>query len=281
MKEVILDAIVDSLKILPFLFAAFLLMEYFEHKLSKKAKKSIEKSGKLGPIIGGILGAFPQCGFSVAATNLYAAKLITVGTLITIYLSTSDEMLPILLSNNVELSLIFKILGMKVLIAIIFGTIVDLVWQQKKDKLNHIHEICEDEHCGCEKNIFMSTVKHTINIMIFIIVINIILNSIMNYIGPDAVSKLLMKNTFLEPLFTSLIGLIPNCGSSVIITELYLSDSISYGAMLAGLLTGSGVALVVLFKVNKNIKENIKILFTIYFTGVIVGIVFNLLKITL
>lgn len=281
MKEIILEAIIDSLKILPFLFVAFLLMEYFEHKLSKKAKKSVEKSGKFGPIIGGILGAFPQCGFSVAATNLYAAKLITIGTLITIYLSTSDEMLPILLSNDVELSLIFKILGIKVLVAIIFGVIIDLIWKQKKDKHNHIHEICEDEHCGCEKNIFVSTINHTANITIFIIIVNLILNGVMHYIGPDAISKLLMKNTFLEPVFTSLLGLIPNCASSVIITELYLSGSISFGAMLAGLLTGSGVALVVLFKVNKNIKENIKILFTIYFIGVLVGIIFNLLKIIL
>ena len=281
MKEVLMEAILDSLKILPFLFIAFLMMEFFEHKLSKKTKKSIEKSGKFGPVIGGILGAFPQCGFSVAATNLYAGKLITIGTLIAIYLSTSDEMLPIFLSENVELSLIFKILGIKVLIAIIFGFIIDIVWKNKKDKHNHIHEICEEEHCGCEKNIFLSTIKHTLHIILFIFIANVILNGIIHFIGPDAISTMLMKNTFFEPLFTSLLGLIPNCASSVIITELYLSSSISFGAMLSGLLTGSGVALVVLFKVNKNIKENIKILCTIYFAGVLVGILFNILKIVI
>ena len=281
MKEVLMEAILDSLKILPFLFIAFLMMEFFEHKLSKKTKKSIEKSGKFGPVIGGILGAFPQCGFSVAATNLYAGKLITIGTLIAIYLSTSDEMLPIFLSENVELSLIFKILGIKVLIAIIFGFIIDMVWKNKKDKHNHIHEICEEEHCGCEKNIFISTTKHTLHIILFIFIANVILNGIIHFIGPDAISNMLMKNTFFEPLFTSLLGLIPNCASSVIITELYLSSSISFGAMLSGLLTGSGVALVVLFKVNKNIKENIKILCTIYFVGILVGILFNIFKIVI
>lgn len=281
MKEIFLEAILDSLKILPFLFIAFLLMEFFEHKISNKTKKTIEKSGKFGPIIGGILGAFPQCGFSVAATNLYAGKLITIGTLIAIYLSTSDEMLPIFLSENVELSLIFKILGIKVLIAIIFGFIIDIVWKNKKDKHNYIHEICEEEHCGCEKNIFISTAKHTLHIILFIFIANVILNGIIHFIGPDAISNMLMKNTFFEPLFTSLLGLIPNCASSVIITELYLSSSISFGAMLSGLLTGSGVALVVLFKVNKNIKENIKILCTIYFAGVLVGILFNILKIVI
>lgn len=281
MKEIFLEAILDSLKILPFLFIAFLLMEFFEHKISNKTKKTIEKSGKFGPIVGSILGAFPQCGFSVAATNLYAGKLITVGTLIAIYLSTSDEMVPILLSENVELSLIFKILGIKVLIAIIFGFIIDIIWKSKKDKHNHIHEMCEDEHCGCEKNIFLSTIKHTVHIILFIFIANLILNGIIHFVGPDAISNLLMKNTFFEPLFTSILGLIPNCASSVIITELYLSSSISFGAMLSGLLTGSGVALIVLFKVNKNVKENIKILCTIYFIGVLIGIIFNVLKIAL
>jgi len=281
MKEIFLEAILDSFKVLPFLFIAFLMMEFFEHKLSNKSKKTIEKSGKFGSIVGGILGAFPQCGFSVAATNLYAGKLITIGTLIAVYLSTSDEMVPILLSENVELSFIFKILGIKVLIAIIFGFIIDMFCKNRKDKHNHINEMCEDEHCGCEKNIFLSTLKHTIHITLFIFIANLILNGIIHFVGPDAISKMLMKNTFFEPLFTSLLGLIPNCASSVIITELYLSNSISFGAMLSGLLTGSGVALVVLFKVNKSIKENIKILCTIYFIGVLIGVIFNLLNIAL
>ena len=278
MKEIFFEAILDSIKIIPFLFFAFLLMEYFEHKLSKKAKKSIEKSGKYGPIIGGVLGAFPQCGFSVAATNLYAGKLITIGTLIAIYLSTSDEMIPILLSSNVNLLLIFKILGIKVIIAIICGFIIDKLWKNRKNNDNHIHEICEEEHCGCENNLLLSTIKHTLHIIMFIFLANLILNGIIHFIGPDAIADLFMKNTFFEPIFTSLLGLIPNCASSVIITELYLNSSISFGAMIAGLLTGSGVALVVLFRVNKNIKENIKILCTIYFIGVVIGIIFNLVN---
>ena len=143
MLHILEHTLLDSLKILPFLFIVFLLMEYFEHKLSDKTKKSVEKSGKFGPIIGGILGAFPQCGFSVAATNLYAAKIVTVGTLIAIYLSTSDEMLPILLSNKIDFFLIIKIVGIKVLIAIIFGLVIDFLWKPKSEDENKgILKIC-------------------------------------------------------------------------------------------------------------------------------------------
>lgn len=282
MKEIMIDTLIDSVKLIPFLFIVFLLMEFFEHKLSKKTKKSVEKSGRFGPVIGGILGAFPQCGFSVAATNLYAAKLITVGTLVSIYLSTSDEMLPILLSNKYDFSLIIKIVGLKVIISIFFGILIDLFWKQKEPKDDEsIHKICEHNHCGCEKNIFSSALKHTFNITIYIFLITLLLNALIYFIGMDAISKLLMKNSLLEPIFTSLVGLIPNCAASVIITELYLNHAISFGALMSGLLTGSGVALMVLFKENKKMRDNVKILFIIYFIGVIIGILFNLLGVSL
>lgn len=273
MKEIILDSLFDTLKLLPFLLIAFLLIEAIEHKFNKKAISLIEKSGKFGPIIGSFLGAFPQCGFSVFATNLYTTRIITMGTLIAIYLSTSDEMLPILLSNNVEFNLIIKILLIKILVGIIFGFIIDLTFKKKQDKN---YELCTSEQCHCKDGIIKSSLKHTFNISIFILIVNLILNFCFDYFGSEYLSTLLLKESLFAPFITSLIGLIPNCASSVIITELYLNNMINFGSMIAGLLTGSGVAILVLFKTNKNLKENLKILSINYLIGVLIGIIIEL-----
>lgn len=276
MKEIILDTLIDSLKLIPFLLVAFLLLEYIEHKMNKKTEKMIQKSGKFGPFIGGILGIFPQCGFSVMATNLYGARIITIGTLISIYLTTSDEMLPILISKNVEISVILKIISVKLLVGITIGFICDLIFKKSK---NDIEAFCNEEHCDCNHSIFKSSLKHTINILLFILVFSFILNTLIYYIGEDKLSSLFTQNIFLGPIISSLIGLIPNCASSVIITELYLDSIISAGSMLSGLLTGSGIALLILFKINDNLKENIKILSIIYLVGVVTGIIMNLFNV--
>ncbi len=273
MKEVIIETLIDAIKLLPFLFITFLILEFIEHKLSKKNKNIIEKSGKLGPIVGSILGAFPQCGFSVSATNFYSTRIITLGTLISVYLSTSDEMLPLLISEGVEISLIIKILLIKILIGMISGFIIDLIFRKKEKE--HIHDFCEDEHCDCENGIIISSIKHTLNITLFIILISFILNTIIYLIGEENLGNIILKNQFLGPVLSSLIGLIPNCASSVIITELYLSNVITFGSMISGLLTGSGVALLVLFKVNKNLKENIKILLLLYLIGTLSGLIIS------
>lgn len=280
MLDIILDTVKDSVKILPFLFITFLIMEFFEHKLSNKSKEKLEKSGKFGPLLGGVFGAFPQCGFSVAATNLYVARIITLGTLIAVYLSTSDEMLPILLSKGASFTLILKFVFIKILIGIIFGFIIDLIFK-KKLEADHIHEICDDDHCDCDHGIIKSSIKHTLNIFIFLLIISFLLNFVMAYYGEDKLRNLLLDNNIFSPFISSLIGLIPNCGASVIITELYLSNVISFGSALSGLLTGSGVAILVLFRVNHNIKENLKILSLIYFIGVFCGIIINLLGINI
>lgn len=277
MLDVIVDTLLDGIKLIPFLFIAFLILELLEHKLSGKNKKIIEKSGKFGPIIGSMLGAFPQCGFSVAATNFYATRIITLGTLISIYLSTSDEMLPLLISEGVDIKLIIKVLGIKILIGMINGFIIDLIFR-KKEK-NHIHDFCEEEHCNCKNGVLISTIKHTLNITLFIIIISFILNTIIYYVGEDTLGNLIFRKKVLGPILSSLIGLIPNCASSVVITQLYLENVISFGAMMSGLLTGSGVAILVLFKVNKNLKENLKILGLVYIIGVISGIIIELINI--
>lgn len=275
MLDIIFDTILDGLKILPFLFVAFLMIELIEHKVSKKGIKVIEKSGRLGPLVGGMLGCLPQCGFSVLATNFYITRIITMGTLISVYLSTSDEMLPILISHGSSARTIFGILGIKLLIGVVVGFVVDL-FVKKQDRVL-LEEFCDNDHCHCDKGVFKSSLIHTFKTLFFIVLVSFCLNVVMYYGGTDVLSKLLNKNNVLTPFFASLIGLIPNCCASVVITELYLNGVLSVSSVIAGLLTGSGVALLVLFKSNKNLKENIKILMIIYFVGTISGLLLNLL----
>lgn len=268
----------DSIKLLPFLFIAFLIIELIEHKLSNKSKKTISKSGKFGPIIGSLLGLIPQCGFSVVATNLYITRILSLGTLISIYLSTSDEMLVILLSKNASLNTILPLLGTKFLIGMISGFIIDFLLRNKK-KEKQTYSICIDEHCGCEEeeNLLKSSLIHTLKTFIFIFIATFIITLIFELYGEEYLSKLLLKDTLISPFITSLIGLIPNCASSVILTELYLSNSINFASIISGLLTGSGVAILVLFKSNKNLKENLTILSLVYGIGVITGIIITLI----
>ena len=278
MLDIIIDTLLDVLKLIPFLYISFLLIELIEHKFSDKSERIMKKSGKYGPLLGGILGIVPQCGFSVLATNLYVTRILSIGTLISIYLTTSDEMLPILISHNVELSLILKILGTKLIIGIFFGFIIDLIFRKFNNKKEDYH-ICNDENCNCDKeNIWLSSLTHTLKILLFIFVINLVLNIIIEYYGNDVLSKLFLKDNLLSPFLSSLVGLIPNCGASVLITELYLGGAISFASMIGGLLTGSGVALLFLFRYNKNIKENLLILSLIYFIGAFVGLTFEIVK---
>lgn len=273
MFEIILDTIIDTLKLLPFLFIAFLIIELIEHKLD--SNKIIKKSGKFGPIVGAILGAFPECGFSVLATNLYVTRVITLGTLISIYLSTSDEMLPVLLSYNVDIILIIKIIGLKVLIGMICGFIIDLIYKNKS-LVNY--EICDEEHCHCKEGILKSALIHTFKTGLFLLTITFVINIIFTYTKDSFLTKLFLNKSVFSPFISSLIGLIPNCGASLLITELYLNEVINFSSLISGLLTGSGVAILVLFKSNKDKKDNFRVLLLIYFIGVISGIFIELLS---
>lgn len=271
MQEIILETLIDTLKIIPFLMLTFLLIEFIEHKINNK--KIITKSGKFGPIIGSLLGAFPQCGFSASVTHLYATRIVTLGTLISVYLSTSDEMLPIMLSKNVEIEIIISFLVTKIFIGMLCGFIIDLLFN--KNKKVEIKELCEHEHCHCEKGIISSAFKHTLNISIFVLIISFFLNIGFEFLGENIISKIFFKDNVFSSFISSLIGLIPNCGASVILTELYLNNTITFGSCIAGLLTGSGIGILILFRVNKDYKENLKILFTIYGIGVISGIIID------
>ncbi|MGM9834419.1 MAG: putative manganese transporter [Bacilli bacterium] len=278
MLDIVLDTLLDILKLIPFLFVVFIIMEYLEHKLKNKNKKVMSKSGKYGPFIGSILGAFPQCGFSVAATNLYVCRVISLGTLISIYLSTSDEMLPIMLSNKVEINFILYVLVIKIIIGMLCGFVIDLFLRKKEIKTNRITSFCNEEHCDCEHGILKSALFHTLNISFFILIVEFILNMGIHFLGEDNISKLLMSDSIFGSFVTSLLGLIPNCASSVIITELFINETIRFGSLIGGLLTGSGVAFVVLFKEHKNFKENIFILLLVYLIGALSGVIINLLS---
>lgn len=286
MLEVISESLVDSLKLIPFLFFTYLIMEYIEHKTSDKTKDTIKKSGKYGPIIGGILGLFPQCGFSVSATNLYVARIITLGTLISVYLSTSDEMIPILISNQAPIEVILKILGIKLVIGVAFGIIVDFIIRIKekgKEEQEKIHDLCEHDHCHCEKNILKASISHTLQIIFFIFIVTLGINLLIYFIGENKIAEVMKNQTILGPVVASLVGLIPNCAASVIITELYIGNVqlISAASMIAGLLANAGIGLIVLFKMNKNIKDNLKILALIYSISVFSGIVLEILKLNI
>lgn len=279
MMDCLLDGLMDTLKLLPYLLVTFLVLEFIEHKFTKKNQEVLSKNKKYGPVFGGLLGALPQCGFSSMAANLFSARVITMGTLIAVFLSTSDEMLPIMISEKVDIMILIKIIGFKVIAGIIIGFIIDLIYRKKQEaKETKIKEVCEHDHCSCNKHsILVSSIIHTLKIGLFILIANLLINVTIYEVGEENVSNLLLNKNILTYFISSLVGLIPNCAGSVIITELYLSNMISVGTMLAGLLTGSGLGILLLFKTNKDKKESIIIASIIYFVGVILGILVDLI----
>ncbi len=277
MSDSIIDALIDTIKIIPYLFVAFLILEFLEHKLSHKNEAFLRKNKKYGPIIGGILGGLPQCGFSTMASSLFSSKVITMGTVVAVFLSTSDEMLPIMVSESVSITSILTIIGFKVLIGIVVGLVVDFIFKKKYEK-EHIHDLCSRDHCDCEHDgLFKSSLKHTIKIAFFILIANVFINLIIFLIGEEVLKQFLEGGNIFTYFISSLIGLIPNCASSVIITELYLSNLISIGTLFSGLLTGSGIGLLLLFKNNDNKLENFTILGIVYFIGVFVGLLVDII----
>lgn len=278
MFEILEDTFIDAVKIIPFLFLTYLAMEYLEHRTGEKTKKLIRRAGKFGPVFGGALGAVPQCGFSAAASNLYAGRVITVGTLIAIYLSTSDEMLPILISEKVNAAVILKILLAKAVIGILGGLVVDLFFRHfhAEAEHEHIHDICEQENCHCEDGIIKSAAKHTLQIIFFILVISLAINIVIHFVGEEVLAGFILNRPVLGPVLAGIVGLIPNCAASVVLTQLYLEGVLGVGSMMAGLLVGAGVGLLVLFRVNHNRAENLKITGILYLIGVIAGIIIEI-----
>ena len=282
LEHTLLHTIEDSVKLLPFLFLTYLLMELLEHTTGGKVQNKIRNAGKVGPLWGGLLGIMPQCGFSAAASSLYAGRVITVGTLLAVFLSTSDEMLPIFISAAVAPATIFKILAAKVCIAIVSGFLAELVYVnvfKKKEKDMDIHVVCEEEHCSCEAGVLKSALKHTLKIFVYILLITFILTFVIELIGEDQLAVVFQNIPVVGEMIAALVGLIPNCASSVVITELYLSGIIGAGAMMSGLLVNAGVGLLVLFRLNRNWKQNAGIMAALYGFGVFWGVIIELLGI--
>lgn len=279
MQDIILDTLLDTVKLIPFLFLTYLLMEYMEHKAQGRLMQLIRKNGVAGPAMGAVIGVFPQCGFSAAAANFYAARMINLGTLIAVFLSASDEMLPILLSEQVPIGTIAGILAFKIGVAVVAGIGINAARKllKRDDGKVDIHGMCEKEHCHCEDGILRSALRHTIHITGFILFFSFVLNVLIALIGEETLAGFVLNKPVIGPLITALVGLIPNCAASVIITQLYLSGMMGLGAMLAGLLAGSGIGLVVLCKVNHHWKENAAILGMLYAIGAGVGIMVELL----
>lgn len=271
----------DTAKILPFLFLAYLLMEFLEHKAGGAAERWLRGSGKVGPLLGGALGVLPQCGFSAAATGFYGARIITAGTLIAVYLSTSDEMLPILISEGAPLPLILKLLGTKMLIGVVAGFCVDgvsylLRKRRPTDTEVQIEELCERENCDCGNRFVLSALKHTLYITVFLFLFTLVMNAVIEGIGEENLQAIVLNRPVLGSVLSALVGLIPNCASSVIITSLYLDGVLSSGAMLSGLLVNAGIGLAILFRNNRPIKDSFRIVLILWGIAVFSGILIDL-----
>lgn len=286
MIEALLDTIKDTAILLPFLFLTYLAMEWLEERTEERSVTMLRKVGRAGHLLGVGIGLIPQCGFSAAAASLYAGGVISVGTMLSVFLSTSDEMLPIFISSSVAPGSIAKILLFKFVIALVSGILVDAVSRAIGIKSNadkHIHDLCEQEHCGCEdegSSIVRSAAVHTLKIAAFIFVISLVLSLVVESAGKDVVSGLIQSAPIAATFISGLIGLIPNCAASVIVAELYLEGLFTAGQMMSGLLVGAGVGILVLARTNRHPKENSVIIGVLYAIGVIWGIIIDAFQIT-
>lgn len=310
----------DTWSLVPFLFIVFVLLEYMEHSMNDKSLELIRKAGGKGPLIGGLVGALPQCGFSVMATNLFAGRVISIGTIVAVYLSTSDEMLAVMLGSNVETGRIVKIIAIKVAIAVAAGFGVELVhrmrikFQQLRGAHHHaehshshgehhhhhhnldgehhhsehhehheyISDFCIEEDChGCEHSPVKAAFVHTVKIYLVIFVVTFLLNLVIDLAGVEIIEEVVSKAGVWAPVVSCVVGMIPNCASSVAITQLYLSGVISFGTAMAGLLAGSGIAWIVLFRVNPHSRQNFKIMGIVFFVGTVSGIILNALGVVI
>lgn len=279
LEEVLLHGVLDTLRLVPFLFLTYLLMEYIEHRSDGRAERFMKRAGVLGPLVGGALGAVPQCGFSAAAANFYAGRVITVGTLIAVFLSTSDEMLPILVGGNMPIGSVAAIVAYKTVVGIAVGFVVDLVLRltRKNDEHINIDAICDEDNCHCERGIFHSALHHTLTITIFVFAVTVAINSLVFFIGEDNLGAIMYDKPFISHLIAAVFGLIPNCAASVVLATLASEGVITVGTMIAGLFSGAGVGLLVLFKVNRRLRDNLLIAATLVCTGLVFGMLADLI----
>lgn len=315
--DVIIDALIDSLKdtleLVPFLFLTYLAMEALEHGMAGRTEDIIRKADKSGPIVGALLGALPQCGFSAMAGTLYAGGVVTVGTLVAVILSTSDEMIPVFIAHQEPVSRLLSIVGVKVVVGMAVGLVLDAVLRlthRSGDGHAHIHELCDRAHCHCDDElgesdaahdaaassggvaghhhpqahhaawgIVRSAAIHTVEVTFFIFLVTLAFGLVFSLVGQNAIGEFLGVHPVRATFLAALIGLIPNCGASVVIAELYLDGSLAAGPMLAGLLVSGGMGLLVLFRTNPDMRKNVTVTLFVYAVGVAVGLLANALGI--
>lgn len=286
--DILTDTALDGLKMLPFLFGAYLLLEWIEHRSGSKFRHRLSHSGRYSVPLGAAIGLIPQCGFSVAASNLFAGRLITTGTLLAVFLATSDEAVPVMLASPNGAGKILPLLGLKLLFAVIGGYLADCLFfrraHEKQCETTHCHHDDEREeathelcaHCGCQGGILKSTLHHTAETFLFLLIVLLLINTATTLLGEERLASILLAGTFWSPIVTALIGLIPNCAPSVLISELYLNGTLTIGATVAGLSAGAGLGLAMLFKINPNQKQNFRILAFLYVFSVAAGILTDL-----
>jgi len=277
MLDTILDSLLDTGKLLPILFLTYLLMEYLEHHAGGKVAKLLQQSRGAGPVFGALLGLIPQCGFSGAAASFYAGGAITTGTLLAVFLATSDEMLPILISSRVSGKIVLLILGVKLVCGVLVGYLVDLCLRLRHvSSHREIHDFCEQEHCSCEGGILRSALRHTVKITALIFAVTTVLNVVFLHLPKQSLAAV-WNIPVLGELLAAIVGLMPNCAASVMITDLYVNGVMGPGPMLSGLMVNAGVGLLVLFRVNKNYRENLEIAGGLLLSGILLGTACGLL----
>lgn len=353
MIDILLDAGKDTLSLVPFLLVTYLALETLEHVAGERVNGAIKRAGAAGPVVGSLLGMVPQCGFSAMAATLYAGRVVTLGTLVAVFLSTSDEMLPLLLAEQVPVQTMAMLLASKALIALVTGFIVDAAIRGLRrnarahaairrtvlgtaanpahvncahddhtggdiiDEVaeagvsaDHIHELCERDHCGCDEDedehghdhshdhghadkhehhhdhshshevapllaIIRSAISHTVQVSVFIFLVTLILVAVLETFGESAIEQFLRGNETLAVLGSALVGLIPNCSASVVITQLYLEGALQLAPMLAGTLISAGVGYLVLFRTNRSARENAVFLVMMYVIGAGWGLILS------
>ena len=281
--DYLLDALIDSAKMLPVLYIIYLLMESIEHKAGKNFPKLLGKTSAIGPLAGSFVGAFPQCGLAAASASLYSGRIITLGTLLAVFLSSSDEMLPIFISSVVPFVRILRIVGLKIAIAIVSGYLVDIILKSRQKIDAEARREAEDAFAGFEhrSNIFVCALRRTLEIFIYVFIFSFILNLLIGLVGEERLAAFMNSVPVLGEVVAGLVGLIPNCASSVVITELFLDGIIGTGPMLTGLLVNAGIGTMVLIKTNRNVKENIVIVCVLYGIGLVWGVAAELIGLVL
>ena len=309
--DVLADSVIDTLKLIPFLLVTYLAMEALEHFASNKVREAVERAGAAGPVVGGLLGALPQCGFSAMAATLFSGRVVTAGTLVAVILSTSDEMIPVFVAHQEPASRLLSIIAIKVVLGIVAGLLLDVALRllhRAGDGHAHIHELCEREHCHCEEadeldddeghdgrgdhdehhdhahhhghshshhgawGIVRSACVHTAQVTAFIFLISLLFGLIIEGLGVDSIRSMLAYHPVRATFIAALVGLIPNCGASVAIAELFLDGTLATGPMLAGLLSSGGVGLLVLWRTNADARQNVYVTLLVYGVAVLAGL---------